>query len=740
MPAPESRPHCGLPSARIRAAPSGKRSDWIERERRRARRHSGSLRVSTREVTTGSRPLISGCGSLFGVRRRFAPDPAVVVLGALVLVSTVGRFAVARGVAAPWIAPDEQLYGLLGRSLVAGEGLRILDAPVPYYSLVYPLVVGLPFVWSGLQSAVTQVQALQALLMSATAIPVYLWARPVANRRWALVAAALTVLIPGMTYSSLLMSEALYYPVATLAVWALATCLREPTLARQGVLAAAIALALATRLQAVGFVLVLPVALAVLALSERSLAPFRRLAPLLGGLGVLAVAWVGSRIVLGSADEVVGAYTTLTRAGQYTLGDVLQSLAWQTGALALFTIVVPLVALGVLTWGTIRGREGDAGVRALAATGAAYLTVTVLEVSAFASRFVEHVTERQLLSVVPPTFVALAVWLHRGAPRPQPFTSLMAVGVAATALLLPLGRVTAKAVYADSPSMISLERISAHLSRATFEMGYAVTIGAVILLTVVLPRRAVPALALLVAGALAAGSVIASLETRDGSRTERDRSFAGAPPSWIDESGGRDVTLVLTGARFWPSAWQALFWNESIRRVVRLPGVESPGILAEVVAAPRVDGRLVTSSGTSVAGEYVVAPSTVSVVGDRIATIAPSFEQPGMTLWRATGPVTMSDRVRGLRPNGDLHGGEHARIRVFGCEPGRLELTVLGKEGRPTRVLIGGKVIARRSVAPGEVWRPTIPSPASADGSSVCDFRLESDGLIGTTRVEYVRR
>jgi hypothetical protein len=84
-------------------------------------------------------------------------------------VSTIGRFAFARGVAAPWIAPDEQLYGLLGRSLVAGEGLRILDAPVPYYSLVYPLVVGLPFVWSGLQSAVTQVQALQALLMSATA-------------------------------------------------------------------------------------------------------------------------------------------------------------------------------------------------------------------------------------------------------------------------------------------------------------------------------------------------------------------------------------------------------------------------------------------------------------------------------------------------------------------------------------------------------------------------------------------
>jgi len=36
------------------------------------------------------------------------------------------------------------------------------------------------------------------------------------------------------------------------------------------------------------------------------------------------------------------------------------------------------------------------------------------------------------------------------------------------------------------------------------------------------------------------------------------------------------------------------------------------------------------------------------------------------------------------------------------------------------------------------VWRPRIPAPASADGSGVCTYRLETDGLIGSTRIEFV--
>jgi len=666
-------------------------------------------------------------------------DRALLQLAALVVASTAARFALSRGVDAPWIAPDEQLYGLLGRSLVAGEGLTVLGEPVAFYSLLYPLLVGLPFLWTDIAGGVTGVQALQALLMSATAVPVYFWTRPIAGPRWALLAAGLTVLIPGLTYSGLLMSEALYYFVATLAVWALATCLRDPSLVNQGLLVGAVALALLTRLQAVGFAAVILAAVALLAVAERSRAPFRRMLPTLGVLGFTAIAWAGSRVVLGGIGELLGAYAPLAEAGEYSVGDIAQSVAWQTGAVALVTVGIPLVALGILTWGVLRSHEADTRVRALVAAAVAYVGVTVVEVGVFASRFVEHVTERQLLSVVPPAFVAFAVWLGRGVPRPQPVTSLVAFVVAASALLLPLERVATLAAFADAPSLIPLERLSRHLEQATFEAAYAGAVALVLLLAVLVPRRAAPLLAGVVALALAAGSVVASREIRAGSRVERERTFAGAPRGWIDATGAGDVTLLLTRERFWPSAWELLFWNESITRVARLSEAESPGVFPQQVVVARPDGRLSTRAGHDLAARHVAASTDLSVVGEQVATLPASFEQRGMALWRVSPPVRLSHRVAGLKPNGDLYAGDEARIKVYSCGPGSLELTLLGKQGLPTRVLLNGAVVAERAVPPEGVWRPSIPAPPDADGTSACVFRLQTEGLIGSTRVEWVR-
>jgi hypothetical protein len=663
-----------------------------------------------------------------------------LVLGAIVLCSTLVRIALSRNVDAPWIAPDEQLYGLLGRSLVSGDGLKVLGASVPYYSLLYPLLVGLPTLWSEAGAAVRWVQALQALLMSLTAVPVFLWTRPLAGRRWALLAAGLTVLIPGLVYSGLLMSEALYFPVATLAVWALALALANPTRARQVFLLVAIGLALLTRLQAVGFVAAIVAALALLALAERTWAPFRRLQLTLAALGLLAVAWIGSRIVLGGIGQLLGAYAPLAQARQYSIADIAQSLAWQTGALVLFTLGIPLVALAVLAWETLRRREADAEVRALVAAAVAYVVVTVVEVSAFASRFVEHVTERQLLSVVPPVFVAFVVWLQRGLPRPQPFTSLVTFGIAAAALLLPLNRVTVPAAYADSPSMIPLERLSHHFSQSTFETIYACTAGALLLLAVLLPRRARLVLPAVVAAALVGASAVASAQIRDRSHVERARTFAGEPVSWIDETGARPVALLLTGQRFWPSAWEELYWNASITKVVRLEGTENPGVVPQTVVAADAQGRLWTQGHKLVESAYVAAPTSVAPVGDRVASIPASFEQIGMQLWKTHSPLALSYKLAGFKPNGDIYGYEPARVRVFSCGRGSLELTLLGKQGLPTRILVDGKVAAEQAIPPNGVWRPSIPAPRNADGSGTCLYTIASDGLIGSTRVEFVRR
>lgn len=259
--------------------------------------------------------------------RRRGIDRALVALGALVVASSAARFALSRGVDAPWIAPDEHLYGLLGRSLVHGDGLSILGGSVPYYSLLYPTFVGLLFLGHHVSGGVTAVQATQALVMSATAVPVFLWTRPIAGSRAALLAATLTILIPGLAYSGLLMSEALYYLVAVVAAWALAACLAQPSLRRQTLLLAALGVAFATRLQAVGLLGTVVLAILLLAVAERSTAPLRRMFPTLAVLCIASGGWVALRLVNGGAGGALGAYAPLSEARAYSFGDVASSIA-----------------------------------------------------------------------------------------------------------------------------------------------------------------------------------------------------------------------------------------------------------------------------------------------------------------------------------------------------------------------------------------------------------------------------
>src|SRR4051794_10002590 len=142
-----------------------------------------------------------------------------LALGALVLVSTVLRTWASRGVPTPWITPDETLYGLLGQGLWRDGKLAVLGGPTPYYSLVVPLVSGLPLSLGDLALGYSLLKVLQALVMSLAAVPVYVWGRSLTAPRWALLAAVLTVALPGLAYSGLVMTGAGFFPGFVLAAW-----------------------------------------------------------------------------------------------------------------------------------------------------------------------------------------------------------------------------------------------------------------------------------------------------------------------------------------------------------------------------------------------------------------------------------------------------------------------------------------------------------------------------------------
>ena len=197
--------------------------------------------------------MTSGAGIascvLPAARSRRRPSPWVAV-GALVVLSTALRAWAALAVPVPWIAPDEMTYGLIGQSLYRSGSLEILGGPTPYFSLVVPAFAGLPLSLGDLSLGYDLLKVAQALAMSLTAVPVYLWGRSLVGTRRALVAGVLTLAVPGLVYSGLVMTEVLFYPLLVLAAWATARAIERPTAAQQALLVGAIGLAVLTRLQA----------------------------------------------------------------------------------------------------------------------------------------------------------------------------------------------------------------------------------------------------------------------------------------------------------------------------------------------------------------------------------------------------------------------------------------------------------------------------------------------------------
>ena len=207
-------------------------------------------------------------------------QPWLILAGLIALSTALHGFAGSK-VRGPWISPDETVYALLGQGLYRHGSLAILGGPTPFYSLTVPLLVG-PFLsLHDLELGYALLKPFLAFVMSLAAVPVYFWARSVAGRREALLAAALTLAVPGLAYSGLVMSEVVFYPVFTLAAWTAARAIAVPSWARAAVLAAAVTLAALTRLQALVLLPAIVLAVVLDAIFARSRTRLVRSVPVL---------------------------------------------------------------------------------------------------------------------------------------------------------------------------------------------------------------------------------------------------------------------------------------------------------------------------------------------------------------------------------------------------------------------------------------------------------------------------
>ncbi len=134
-----------------------------------------------------------------------------------------------------------------------------------------------------------------------------------------------------------------------------------------------------------------------------------------------------------------------------------------------------------------------------------------------------------------------------------------------------------------------------------------------------------------------------------------------------------------------------------------------------------------------------MAPSTLTLAGEKVAERqAGDSEAYGLAAWRPVEPVRVVLGTEGFLPNGDFSGT--ARVTVYACRPGTLDVTILGKTGDPIEARVDGIDVQRLDTPNGAAVTHRIPAPPYADGSTSCLFELVNPGYAGSTTIVFTPR
>jgi Dolichyl-phosphate-mannose-protein mannosyltransferase len=636
---------------------------------------------------------------------------------ALVGASTLVHWLAGRRVPGLWIMPDEAIYGERALRLWHHGSLPVFRGLGAGYGVLYPAIAGLPLAVGGVTRGYADLKLLQALVMSLAAVPVFAYGRRLMPRRDALVAAALTLASPLLLYSGLVMTEVLFYPLAAVTLVAIAVAVERATIRAQIVALALIGAATATRTQAVIFVAVLAAAALVDAALARDRTRLRAFWPAWAALLLAATAAVAAPGFLGSYSGTVG--------GGYPLGEALRFSYYHLAYLALMTAVLPIIAFALLLVEAIRGREHDRAARAFLSVTACAVLAVCLQVGFFAARFAPHLLGRDLASLPPILFVAFMLWLSRGPPRLRPLVVAACFAVLALIALVPWNTLVVTAAIPDSFDISLVYRLSVSVDAASL-----VTLAALALLIVflVIPRRATLALPAIVIVVLAATSIAAAGLVVSRARVDQ-QVLLGSPRNWVDSVAHAPVTYLYDGEPEWNSVWQTRFWNERITHVLDLPPARVPGPMQQLERAPTADGRL------AIVDDYVVATDRLEFFGTPVARHHRGADLSDLILWRLAKPARLSLATVGVKPNGDML--EPATISVYRCAGGRLDLTLLPKATDVVTISLDGKRVLRRRIAGLASWHGSVDVPASHRGT--CRFTIRGGLLLGSTVRAFAR-
>ena len=569
--------------------------------------------------------------------------PAWGWLVVLVVASTLIRYAISRRTVAPWIMIDELIYSELAKSFASGGHFEIRDHASNVYEFVYPLLISPAWaIFKAVPEAYGAAKAINSLVMSLAAIPAYFLARRVLTPSLSLVAAALTVAVPSMVYTSTLMTENAFYPIFLSGVLVFVLWLDRPTLVRSAVLVVTCLVAYVTRTQAIAFA---PAVLtAPLFLVGRD--AFRRYRPmyLLAAAGAILVVIV--QVARGrSIFGIFGAYQAAS-SSNYTAGDVTRWLLYHVSELDLSVGVLPFAALLILA---LAMKELQRPQRIYVAASVALSFWLVLEVAIFASEQSFRVEERNMFYLAPLFLIGLLVWIDRGLPRRGlPATAAIAAAAALPGAL-PYSSFIGLNAISDTLALIPLGVLH-EWGLGLDDIGLVVVFSCIVAALVFLfvPRRYAFVLPLLVVVYFAVQQSAIVGKHRDQSALSLFGGITAKHRDWIDRAVGSDakVAAIWTGNTDKFTIWENEIFNRSVATIY-YTGASLPGDLDETSLSvdPRT-GYLLGPDREPVRSRYVLTDGSLALQGTRVAEDV----KKGMVVYRLTGPLRQISRVEGIWP------------------------------------------------------------------------------------------
>jgi hypothetical protein len=664
------------------------------------------------------------------VRARALAVPVRIWLAGIVVVSVAVRIALAHRIVAPWIMVDEIVYSELARSFAAHGQFLVRGVPSRGYGIVYPALIAPAWrLFGSIPNVYVAAKTINSVLMSLAAIPAYFLARRLLPAALALAVALLTVLVPEMLYTGMMMTENAFYPIFLAFALLLVITLERPTPRRQVGLLLLFALAFETRAQAVALLPALataPVLLALLARRGlvRGLRPF---AILYGILAAATIAALAATLARGrSLFTLLGAYHAAT-SSTYTAGGVARYLLYHLAGLDLYLGVVPFAALLAL-WFSPR-----AGSRARSAFAVASFSIAlwlIPEVAVFASQAsVLRIEERNMFYLAPFAFVALLALAREGLVPRRGFAVLAAACIAGVLpFFIPFTSFITTSAVSDTFALLPWWWVQDHwitLSQVRFAaLAVALAAAAVFLL---LPRRYALVLPLLVGVYLVATTAVVD-NGRHGIHTASVGSlWAGthlAHPDWIDRAVGPDASVVVlwTGRTTPYPVWEDEFFNRSVGTVYDLDGAPLPDPLPTSPATRSQSGVLL-SGGRQLTARYVLTDGSVALAGAVVAS-----DPVGVALYRVDGPVVVLTHVSGLYPL-DTWSGPSATYERVQCNGGRLSVKLESDPQLFRRVQTvvareGGRVVGRAHISPSGESTLEVPLLPRAGGRCLVRFSV----------------